>query len=133
MNNVPMRFGGRGNPRAKFGCDLVWKNDAPTDAFPAQTISVDLSSYDMVMVVARYSTTTARCFSSICPLDGSSGTLLNMGNFASATGYIMLRIFTPSSDGIDFDSARRRALNSSSAASASSEYCVPTYIYGIRR
>ena len=112
---------------------LLWTNSSPASSFAAQKVSLDLSGYDAVLVLYRYGISTDRLNSLILPMNAASGLLLQAGNFGSANGYIFVRnISDIDSTGITFDASYRRALNSSSAASSTGDYCYPIYIYGIK-
>lgn len=41
------------------GMDLLWTNTSPATAFGAQTIALDLTMYDMAMILYKYSSTTS--------------------------------------------------------------------------
>lgn len=105
--------------------NLLWTNPSPTASFAAQTINLDLSSYDFVMV----------CFRTFqLSTDADLGTLNAFGfkeekNIAqiggSASGNVGRRFFTPSDTGIEFSDCRyNNATNNN--------YTLPTKIYGIK-
>ena len=45
---------------AQTGFDVLWENSDPGSAFPAQSITVDLTDYDFIAIVARYSASDNR-------------------------------------------------------------------------
>lgn len=131
---IAMRYGSGnygGNRNIGIQMSLLWTNPNPSSSFSAQTVSLDLSRYDAVMVVHRYGTSTSRLNSVIVPV-GDTGMCFHAGNFSAATGYVMTRAFGTTTTGIDFNTSYRRALNSTSAASSSGDYCYPIYIFGIK-
>lgn len=104
--------------------DLLWTNPSPTASFSAQTISVDLSEYDLVVV----------CIRSFPLNDGDSG-------FSNLIGYKELRSvatiagsssnkngrrrFTPSDTGVEFESCTYDG-------NTYNNFAVPIYIYGVK-
>lgn len=81
--------------------DLLWENASPGGSFGVQTVSIDLSGYDLVLIVYRmYSN---RHFSVICDI-GVTG---EMRNYIYLTGtylFAAYRNFTVSDTGVEFAS-----------------------------
>ena len=50
--------------------DLLWTNPSPTSDFAAQTVSLDLSDYKLVLIMWVTSTSSALCRSIISPIAG---------------------------------------------------------------
>lgn len=46
--------------------DLLWTNASPTSSFSAQTVSLDLSDYNVFLLRCRTATTQTNCFISVC-------------------------------------------------------------------
>lgn len=103
------------------GIDLLWTNSSPTSAFGAQTVSLDLSSYQMVLVMARVSTDYSGIFSNINTV-GTTGWLA--GGWGSLNN-VFHREYTVSTTGIYFYGGYYKT-------SYNTSYVVPYQIYGIR-
>ena len=111
----------------------LWTNSSPASSFSAKKISIDLTDYQAAIIIYRYGTSTNRVNSLILPVSSSGGLLIHAGNFSSASAYIFIRNVTDiDTTGITFGDSYRRSLNSSTAASASNDYCYPVEIYGIK-
>lgn len=130
---VAMRFGGNSNSSQNISegggggggggitMKLVWTNPNPNSAFAAQTVSLDLSEYDIVGITAAFSSDrTQRQITW-----GVLGTTVNCiykafsaNNFASRRAYI-------TATGVQF-------YNGYQDSSAKSDSAVPIEIYGIK-
>lgn len=124
MGNALMAPGGG----TKF--KLLWENPKPTSSFAAQTVSVDLSGYDLVAVLhtsnaAATPSPRALAFTQV----GCKG-LLNH-DYAPVGGYVTSRNFVSKADSVEFlDGYYGSGLNTS--VSKDNNYSVPIAIYGIR-
>ena len=103
---------------------LLWTNSSPGSSFAAQTISVSLSSYDLYRIVYRFSTSEAIFQSVTAPTGYSANLTINAQSYNRTGG----RIATYSSTGLAFGNA-----NYNGSTSGSNTYCIPCYIYGIKR
>lgn len=116
----------RGNDGVSGGLlmKLIWTNPNPTATFAAQTVSIDLSGYDAVMVLARTFTSTDAnvALVSAFTLIGEYGYLELTSPVSNNTG---ARRFNVTSSGIDFE---RCGYN----GGAQNNYLVPQRIYGIK-
>ncbi len=122
------------------GAELLWTNPSPTSAFPAQTLSIDLSGYESVIVFCKSAASTT------CPPvpvvvrknDGNcivlgitpKGTAGNYGyhDFSGiGTAYIgmSIRYANVTDDGITFTQG------GFGSNSMSDTHCIPVYIYGL--
>lgn len=102
----------------------LWQNASPASAFAAQTISLNLSEYDFVLVVYNYAKGTAQQDSQIIEM-GKTG-LLNMS--AGSNGTVLSRKAEPSTTGVFFEGANRYTTSNS----ATNDYAIPISIYGIK-
>ena len=101
---------------------LLWTNASPTSNFAAQTVSLDLSGYDLIMVSAMWSTGNQQIIQPVittvpsgdCRIDTTDTTAKNLD-----------REFTVSTTGITFNSGN---YGTSSAPSM----CIPYKIWGIK-
>lgn len=88
------------DPVAKAGStiELLWTNSSPSATFPAKKVSLDLSGYDLVMVLGWSYQASAVCSSIIVPV-GVKGVITLVG---AGTAY---RNFSTSSTGVTFEAA----------------------------
>ncbi|MBQ5900532.1 MAG: hypothetical protein IIW86_01595 [Clostridia bacterium] len=101
---------------------LLWTNPSPTVAFAAQTVSLDLSSYEAVMVKFFTVTDTPRYFTHIMFIDGNSWAVSAIGGSASNR---YNRLVTVSTTGLVFTNGYMNGTSGTKNA-------VPTEIYGIK-
>lgn len=114
------------------GAELLWTNPSPTSAFPAQTLSIDLSNYDGVFIISRgWNTKFYAPVKIFIPKDGKAHICLgnqtdknyeneNIGDNAWYSRYV-----TVTNNDITFSSGY--------VASGASNYnnaCIPVEIYG---
>lgn len=105
--------------------ELLWTNSAPTSAFAQQTVALDLTDYDAVVIE--------------CNTAGSgTGTTAQLG-FVGTTVRLMAEIYqihrrlaTINSDGITFGNNYYLPTYANGSESASNGYLIPTRIYGLR-
>ena len=105
--------------------DLLWTNASPTSSFAAQTVSLDLSGYDVIAVVFTGENGNGRrmLFSLI---DGNEYAS-NFVTIVSGTVYTKQRLYNTSSTGIQFGG------NYQDGSSGTNDtQNVPTAIYGIK-
>lgn len=110
------------------GTKMLWTNQSPGASFGAQTVALDLTGYDAVLVVLKNSTTTDTYASMVCVKEIQSNIVCQK---ESDSGVVASRGVLPSDTGVQFLSGRitnafagtRRADNS---------YGIPYQIYGIK-
>lgn len=100
---------------------LLWVNSAPTSNFSAQTISLNLSSYDAVCIITK---TTAPSSYTHWQF-GLVGGNMTMANKASTSATQYGRTAQVAEDGITFS-------NGYNGGTAGAANCIPWYIYGIK-
>jgi hypothetical protein len=109
--------------------DLLWTNPAPTAAFAAQNIAIDLSKYTHVAISLLWATssqniTIAEATKNLCIINASNV----MVSAPSSSGFgATARGITTSESGIAFTIGRD---NASSATSIN--FAIPYRIYGIK-
>lgn len=104
--------------------DLIWTNPSPTSNFNAQTMSIDLSGYDYLIIKARRSTSSTACGSAVIPIDGDETIIFGGAN----TGFNLTgRTVKATSSSIVFSSGYLQGNNTDSVA-----WCIPIKIYGVR-
>lgn len=101
---------------SKAEIDLLWENASPTSAFANQTINLDLSAYNMVMVLGRSSSTSARMLPAAITKPVIGGIILG-GNTGNG---IAIRQFVTSQNYVKFDVTTSVTDN------------IPVFIYGIK-
>jgi len=61
------------------GITLLWENPDPTLSFADQTLPLDLSGYDMVLIQTRMATSGTERASTLAPIDGKGHGLYASG------------------------------------------------------
>ena len=119
-----------------IGCasmTLLWENASPTSNFAIQTISMDLSEYDAIMLLTRRSTSVHDIGFGISVL-GHRGVAQNLAVYTevSAGVLICVREFTPSASGIVIGGGAYKFSNiAMTACNFDDSYAIPYRIYGI--
>lgn len=99
----------------------LWENASPSSTFAAQTLSLDLSGYDAVMIFFHNaSDSTIYLSTGMIPI-GYKTTLA----YTTTSGAIYSRPATASSTGIVFEAGQ-------TGTTSGAKYCVPVRIYGIK-
>lgn len=102
--------------------DLLWTNSDPTANFAAQTVSLDLSAYDAVLIIYLANLNRNAQYSRICLKNGYSNVLLGV---ISASSDIRTRTANVTDSGVDFGAG----YTGTSSANSSN---IPYLIYGIK-
>ena len=114
----------------------LWENSDITANFAPQTITLDLSTYQFVMVGFKYSKATAdRGTTAVIVRVGDNllGVASMIGSLAPSVATDMVRrAFDVSASGINFNAGYRKTTTSTSTTAANNQYLIPMYIYGIR-
>ena len=108
---------------------LLWTNPNPTSSFSAQTISLDLSKYDMVEISAFYSVTedvNKMLTTSIVPANSLGSVSSQQGNGSAFAN----RKVTLSSNAITFTACVQHY--GTTSRENINTCCVPYKIYGIK-
>jgi hypothetical protein len=106
---------------------LLWTNSNPNSAFPAQTLSINLSSYDSILIFSKHSYDSSTSIKiGIIPVNGSFHVLANGGGESSAlSAYGTTRGFIATTGGI--------AISTGGIGSQNSDgWCTPQKIIGIK-
>ena len=106
--------------------DLLWTNPSPSSSFAAQTVALDLSEYNLILVQFLRATNTTSFRGTDISIVGSASTGI-IGGVDSVNSSVLSRSYESTTNGVTF--ALGRANNESSSDSA---WCIPTYIYGIK-
>ena len=126
---------GTATPVAK---KLLWTNASPTSAFAAQTLDSsdgipDLSEYDAVEIVCRYSTTDATCMRYICDVGGSASMywFYYTATDRKYTGVRSRNVVSVSTTGVAINTCSGKPGNSTTNTT-NNGYIIPVEIYGIK-
>lgn len=124
--SVNMRYGATEKiKRENVQIDLLWANTSPTSNFPAQTVTLELSTYRAIAIVATASTSDANGGTAFGVVnDGITYNIFLHNNNANYS-YSYVRSFTVSDSGVTFTSGLRET-------TAGAQYAIPRAIYGIR-
>ena len=122
-------------PSGSSGWTLVWTNDSPGNAFSAQTVQINLSSYSKVMIkgkVGRGTVSTTPSVYSVQQVIDINGTTYDviMGS-DQGTGSIYdltYRKISASSTGVTFSTGYQRHSTSQTTGTG---YGIPTHIYAM--
>ena len=106
--------------------DLLWTNSSPTSDFSAQTVELDLSDYDAVLVTFKWGKDSANPSINVVALVG-----VGLGIASSVYNSRVYREFTPTATGIQFAAGAYGSSVSASMATGNGS-AVPYQIYGIR-
>ena len=112
---------------------LLWTNKSPTSEFAAQTISLNLSGYDAVEIICRYSRTDDASMRYICDV-GSSTSMYWFYYTATDGKYTGVRsrnVVSVSTTGVDIHTCSGKPGNSTTNTS-NNGYIIPVKIYGIK-
>lgn len=114
---VPGGGGGGG------GWTSLWTNPNPDSAFAAQTVSIDLSSWHLICILAKPQNTGATTSAFLAAVGTEN--ILTVPNLGS-TQYFYKRNATISTSGVTFSTGYRNTNGTSGTG-----YCIPTAIYGL--
>lgn len=129
--NAETVVGGANPIQIGIDMDLLWTNASPTSDFSAQTVSLDLSGYSMLLIKTKpYTTYTG---------DLTINNILRVGDTVPLIGDSLCvgtaerraRKATSSVSGVTFGSGEFYT-GYQSSATIQNVQCTPLYIYGIR-
>ena len=101
----------------------LWTNPNPSSTFAAQTVSIDLSSWHLICILAKPQETGATTSAFLAAVGTQN--ILSVPNLGS-TQYFYKRNATISTTGVTFSTGYRNT-NSTTGTG----YCIPTAIYGL--
>ena len=148
-DTIPIANGGTGAKtaaaaRANLGLTgvetrtLLWTNASPTSEFAAQTLDSndgipDLSGYDAVEIICRYSRTDDARMRYICDVGGSSSIywFYYTATDGKYTGVRSRNIVSVSTTSVTFNTCMGKPVNSSTSTT-NNGYIIPVEIYGIK-
>lgn len=107
--------------------DLLWTNESPSTGFAAQTISLDLSSYKLVLIPFRITTGAAGA--------EIQNSIFVVGETASATSAFAInrgREVTVTTSGVTFEQGYGFATYANGTKGNANGNLIPQKIYGIK-
>lgn len=109
-----------------IGIDLLWTNESIYSTFAEQTISLDLSDYQMIYVTAQYQPSGSPKGRNVCniTITGEDGLLVYAWG---DSGTIASRRFSTDASSIKFYDCYR-----GSNSTVNNFFTIPQYIYGIK-
>ena len=111
----------------------LWQNASPTSNFAAQTINLDLSEYDYVLIEIKSYVNYSFTENQLVRV-GAEDYITAKYDIQSQTSYITLtsRLATVTNTGIVFTQGCAKYMSASSPAGVNASYCIPVRIYGIK-
>ena len=112
---------------------LIWTNPSPTTAFPAQTLLLDLTQYDAVIIRVscgtNYNTDAQKPYQTFnyIPKDGESHYLHSLLNTSGTSNAYWGRVVSVTNSGITFSTSGYPV---STLANNNATQMIPTEIYG---
>ena len=109
----------------------LWINASPTSDFATQTISLNLSGYEYVLVRYLYST-DYQSLNQIAIVKVGGDAYLTFTGGASTNIYLSQRTISVGSDSVVFGAPVYKTYASTSKPTANNKYCIPVEIIGIK-
>ena len=107
--------------------DLLWTNPSPSNNFGTQTVSLDLSGYDLIYVIFRRSTGTSSFNSyNFANVNGAE-----CGVMTFTGGKFCIRSFAATDNGVNFSTATIYSTYGS-GGDTDNTLVIPYQIYGIK-
>lgn len=122
-NEYTRSGGASGGGSSGLTMSLLWTNPSPTSSFSAQTVPLDLSSYDAIGIIPLFSTSVQYPAFMQTYINTASTVVLN--TYASDSNRQGGRTVVISSTGLQFSAGTYNG-------SASNSNCIPYKIYGIK-
>ncbi|MGN1167200.1 MAG: hypothetical protein ACI4S2_12335 [Lachnospiraceae bacterium] len=111
--------------------DKLWENASPTSNFASQTISLNLTDYDFIIVVFRYSIASNKYISAMAPINHDGVGNQVFGSFAIGEGGAMLAHWRQTSEVSDTKITFMDGYKSTANSNAvDNSYCIPVEIFG---
>lgn len=104
---------------------MLWENSNPNTNFRSQTVSLDLSKYDMLQIFFKNGATSSSYAASLMALIDGRNYMMTMPHFA-ASGGNSYRMLVPTSTGITFNSGYIGGQGQNDSIN------IPYAIYGIK-
>lgn len=120
------------NTLDKLQPKLLWTNSKPSVAFAAQTVNLDLSNYDKVIIEFAGSKDTASSRCQYTLKVGQNNLCYGMANLAAggSASYTCTRFVNVTTSSVVFPACTYKAFNASTATT-NNDYFIPLRIYGI--
>lgn len=101
----------------------LWTNSAPTAAFAAQTVQLDLSNYDAVLIAVRAGRTDGQYWSGYCFKDDNS-VFASIASKINASTDVHSRGAKMTNSGVEFSTGYK-------GSTSGTNYAIPIYIFGV--
>lgn len=110
---------------------LMWTNPSPSSSFSAQTVSINLTGYTEIKIVAMQSTSTTTTHVSVtCEIDEANYQILVFGNALGSAAFNMFyRIVSATTSGVTFSTGYSKHTDAAESPDESASRIVPLYIY----
>lgn len=138
-NNFGAISGGGGGSGDSGGVEIVllWKNASITSSFAAQKIPIDLSGYDMFIIIFSGTGTRNADESNASVMFSKYSKTVRMSNSTATApdlyNYTVTRSVSVSEDGLTFTDNNRATMTTATEACAiDNSYNLPFEIYGIK-
>lgn len=112
---------------AMWAWELLWTNASPSSSFAEQTVSLDLSGYDFVLIYSFWSTNYLQFIAPhIAPVNPTGSTIESVIQAVQTNAAASLeRVFIVTSSGVEFKKATK-------GSSTDNTCLIPVRIYGIK-
>ena len=115
--------------REAYTVTKLWENASPTASFAAQTISLDLAAYDMVLCLCRLTADTDTVVPpTLAVVDAGYGSYA----YGTVTGRFARRTITANASGVTFEDTARYTSYGSTTTTIQNTNLIPVAIYGIK-
>lgn len=116
----------------KLSMELLWENASPNSSFSGQTINVDLSGYDFLIIEFLTYVKTADYADYHRTVIARVGIKDNVSGFGENGSNFSFRGFASNNSGITFETARYADKYNDDEMASSNNLYVPQKIYGIK-
>ena len=125
-NSVEMSYGsGGGVTERSMKTDFLWENPSPSSSFAAQTVSLDLTPYKYVIIVATATTSDVNGGFAFGRVGDGIQYNIVLRNYNTSVAYDYVRRFEVTTAGVTFETGIRDT-------TAGTGYAIPKAIYGVR-
>jgi hypothetical protein len=115
----------------KLSMELLWENASPTSSFLAQNVSLDLNSFDMVLVTTKYNTGAYYVDMTLVKI-GSQAIIRQFASANAKSTTYASRNVTVSKNSVNFTSGYAKSIAGTTAGTENNGVAIPVRIYGIK-
>lgn len=125
-NSVEMSYGsGGGVTEQSMKTDFLWENPSPSSSFAAQTVSLDLTPYKYVIIVATATTSDVNGGFAFGRVGDGIQYNIVLRNYNTSSTFAYVRRFEVTTTGVTFETGIRDTTEGTG-------YAIPKAIYGVR-